>query len=35
MGSHPELASVDAGQRIIEAVAADLAKEYREFVTED
>lgn len=35
MGSHPELASVEAGVRIIEAVAADLAEEYRKFVTED
>lgn len=35
MGSHPELASVEAGQRIIDAVAADLADEYRRFVTED
>lgn len=35
MGSHPELASVEAGQRIIEAVAADLAKQYREFLTEE
>lgn len=35
MGSHPELASVEAGQRIIEAVAADLAMEYREFLTEE
>jgi creatinine amidohydrolase len=35
MGSHPELASVEAGERIIEAVAADLAEEYREFLTED
>jgi creatinine amidohydrolase len=35
MGSHPELASVEAGQRIIEAVAADLANEYREFLTDD
>jgi len=35
MGSHPELASVEAGERIIEAVAADLADEYRKFVTED
>ena len=34
MGSHPELASVEAGNRIIDAVAADLAKQYREFVTE-
>ena len=35
MGSHPELASVEAGEKIIEAVATDLAKEYREFVTEE
>ncbi len=35
MGSHPELASVEAGERIIEAVAADLAEEYRVFLTED
>ena len=35
MGSHPELASVEAGQRIIGAVAADLAKEYQTFLTED
>ena len=35
MGSHPELASVEAGHRIIEAVAVDLAEEYRVFVTED
>jgi len=35
MGSHPELASVEHGQRIIEAVAADLAKEYRKFLAED
>ena len=35
MGSHPELASVEAGERIIEAVAADLAKEYRVFLTEE
>lgn len=35
MGSHPELASVEAGDRIIEAVAADLADEYRKFLTED
>jgi creatinine amidohydrolase len=34
MGSHPELASVEAGERIIEAVAADLANQYREFLTE-
>jgi creatinine amidohydrolase len=35
MGSHPELASVEAGQQIIEAVAGDLADQYREFVSED
>ena len=35
MGSHPELASVEAGQQIIEAVAADLAEEYRVFLTEE
>ena len=35
MGSHPELASVEAGERIIEAVAEDLAEEYRIFVHED
>lgn len=35
MGSHPELASVEAGERIIEKVAADLAEDYRKFVTED
>ncbi len=35
MGSHPELASVEAGERIIEAVAADLAEEYQDFLTED
>jgi len=35
MGSHPELASVEAGEKIIEAVSADLAKEYREFLTEE
>ena len=35
MGSHPELATVEAGQRIIEAVAADLAEEYRKFLTEE
>ncbi len=33
MGSHPALASVAAGQRIVEAVAADLADGYREFLT--
>jgi creatinine amidohydrolase len=35
MGSHPDLASVEAGKQIIEAVAADLAKQYQEFVTEN
>jgi creatinine amidohydrolase len=35
MGSHPELASVEAGERIIEAVAADLANDYRRFISED
>jgi creatinine amidohydrolase len=35
MGSHPELASVEAGERIIEAVAKDLADDYRKFVSED
>lgn len=35
IGSHPELASVEAGERIIEAVAADLAAEYRKFLTEE
>jgi creatinine amidohydrolase len=35
MGSHPELASVEAGERIIESVAADLAEQYRVFLTED
>jgi creatinine amidohydrolase len=35
MGSHPQLASVEAGKRIIEAVAADLADEYHEFVSEN
>ena len=35
MGSYPALASVEAGQRIIEAVAADLAKEYRTFLDEE
>ena len=35
MGSHPELASVEAGERIVDAVSADLAKEYQEFLTED
>ena len=35
MGSYPLLASVEAGEKITQAVAADLAKEYRRFVTED
>jgi creatinine amidohydrolase len=35
MGSHPELASVEAGERIIEAVAQDLAEEYRVFLSEE
>ena len=35
MGSWPQLASVEAGQQIIEAVAADLAGEYRKFLTEE
>ncbi len=35
MGSHPELASVEAGEKIIEAVAADIAKEYEKFLTEE
>jgi creatinine amidohydrolase len=35
MGSHPELASVKAGQRIIEAVASDLAEDYRKFLSEE
>jgi hypothetical protein len=35
MGSHPELASVEAGNRIIEAVAADLADQYRGFLAEE
>lgn len=34
MGSHPQLASVESGQRIIEAVAEDLAACYTEFVGE-
>jgi creatinine amidohydrolase len=34
MGSHPQLASVEAGQTIINAVSEDLADEYRQFVTE-
>ena len=35
MGSHPQLASVEAGERIIEAVAADLAEQYQVFLTEE
>jgi creatinine amidohydrolase len=35
MGSHPELASVEAGEKIIEAVAADLADDYRKFLSEE
>lgn len=35
MGSHPQLASVEAGERLIESVAEDLAKEYHQFVNED
>ena len=35
MGSYPALASVEAGRRIIEEVAADLAAQYREFMEED
>jgi creatinine amidohydrolase len=35
LGSHPDLASVGAGQRIVEAVSADLADLYREFLEED
>ena len=34
MGSYPALASVEAGQRIVNAVAADLAEQYREFLDE-
>jgi creatinine amidohydrolase len=35
MGSYPALASVEAGKRITEEVAADLADQYREFVEEE
>lgn len=35
MGSYPALASVEAGQRIVDAVAAELAEQYREFLVED
>jgi creatinine amidohydrolase len=34
MGSHPELASVEAGERIIDAVARDLTKDYLGFLEE-
>jgi creatinine amidohydrolase len=34
MGSHPELATVEAGTRIIDAVAAEIAALYRSFMTE-
>lgn len=34
MGSHPELASVEAGTRLVENVAGDLAEAYRIFVSE-
>ncbi|MFV2074359.1 MAG: hypothetical protein ACC742_17165 [Thermoanaerobaculales bacterium] len=34
MGSHPAPATVEAGRRIIEAVAEYFAKEYRTFLTE-
>ncbi len=35
MGSHPQLASVEAGERILERVAEDLAADYRRFLDED
>lgn len=35
LGSHPQLASVEAGERIIEAVSTDLADNYSEFISED
>jgi creatinine amidohydrolase/Fe(II)-dependent formamide hydrolase-like protein len=35
MGSAPQLASVQAGERIIDAVAKDLAEVYRKFVEEE
>ncbi len=35
MGSHPALASVEAGQRIVNAVAADLAGQFRGFLSEE
>ncbi len=34
MGSHPQLASAEAGEQIIDAVANDLANTYREFLEE-
>jgi creatinine amidohydrolase/Fe(II)-dependent formamide hydrolase-like protein len=34
MGSHPELASIEVGERLIEAVAADLADAYQNFLDE-
>jgi len=34
MGSHPELASIEVGQRLVEDVAADLADAYRIFANE-
>lgn len=34
MGSHPQLASVEAGRTILERVAEDLAKQYRTFLRE-
>ena len=34
MGSYPQLASVEAGQQIVEAVATDLATEYKTFLEE-
>ena len=34
MGSHPELATVEAGRRIIDAVAAEIADLYQSFMTE-
>jgi creatinine amidohydrolase len=35
MGSHPNLASVAAGQQIIQEVSEDVAKDYRKFVDEN
>jgi creatinine amidohydrolase len=34
MGSHPNLASVEAGERIVDEVSEDLAKDYRTFLEE-